>query len=352
VPDERLTAAVAELYGADTDAFTDRRKALVAAARAAGDKSAAAAIAALRKPTRAAWVVNRLARDDPSAPPRLAAVTAALRAAERAKDGRRLRELSQARGALIDALTERALAAAGSPDPPPSLRAEVSATLTAALADPAVAAAFAAGTLTRAAHWSGFGAAADWPDSPGAPAEGSAGAEAADQPSADGKQRPPLSRPPNPGQPDTGPPDTGTSPSGTSLSGTPPRRETAMPDGSKGRAGSAPAARSRRGASRPPAPAAVRAAAEEEQRRRAREEAERAAGRLENYRDAERTVASAVTVAAEAVAAEERLEVEVRELERRLIKTRADLASARLHARRAEAAQRRAEQALERLPRD
>ena len=150
-------AAVAELYGADPDVFTERRKALAAAAKEAGDREAAAAIGALRKPTRAAWVVNRLARAEPSAADRMAALAAELRAAEAAKDGRRLRELSAARGALIDALMDQALAAAGAPDPPPSLRAEVTDTLTAALADPETAAAFAAGTLTKAAQWSGFG---------------------------------------------------------------------------------------------------------------------------------------------------------------------------------------------------
>ena len=90
-------------------------------------------------------MVNQLARADPDAPARLAALAAELRAAERAKDGPRLRELSAARGALIDALTDQALAAAGVPDPPASLRAEVTATLTAAMADPGTAAAFAAG---------------------------------------------------------------------------------------------------------------------------------------------------------------------------------------------------------------
>src|SRR3984957_5055056 len=136
VADDRVAAAVAELYGADPDAFTERRKALVMAAREAGDKQSAAAITALRKPTRAAWVVNQLARADPDAPARLVALAAELRAAEQAGDGRRLRELSAERGSLLDGLVAQALAAAGTPDPPPTLRAEVTDTLTAALADP------------------------------------------------------------------------------------------------------------------------------------------------------------------------------------------------------------------------
>ncbi len=65
----------------------------------------------------------------------------------------------------------------------------------------------------------------------------------------------------------------------------------------------------------------------------------------------ERTVASAASATAEADVAEERLEAEVRDLEERLIQARADLAKARLRARHAEAAERRARQALDRLPR-
>ncbi len=65
---DRVAAAAEELYGADPEAFTGRRGELAAAARGAGDRAAAKAIAALRRPTRAAWVVNRLARADPSAP--------------------------------------------------------------------------------------------------------------------------------------------------------------------------------------------------------------------------------------------------------------------------------------------
>jgi hypothetical protein len=157
VASDLVTTAAAELYGTDPREFTDRRKSLASAARTAGDAAAARQIAALRKPTRAAWVVNRLARAVPDAPSRLAELAAAMRSAQRAKDGHRLRELSARRGELIDDLTDQALAAAGVADPPAGLREDVAATLTAALADPEVATQFAAGTLTRAAQWAGFG---------------------------------------------------------------------------------------------------------------------------------------------------------------------------------------------------
>ena len=49
-----LADAVAELYEADPDGFTERRAELAAAARDAGEPAAAKQIMALRKPTRSA----------------------------------------------------------------------------------------------------------------------------------------------------------------------------------------------------------------------------------------------------------------------------------------------------------
>ena len=63
----------------------------------------------------------------------------------------------------------------------------------------------------------------------------------------------------------------------------------------------------------------------------------------------ERMVASAAEAATAAVIEEERLEDTVRDLEERLTKARADLSGARMRARRAEAAERKARQNLGRL---
>jgi hypothetical protein len=60
-------------------------------------------------------------------------------------------------------------------------------------------------------------------------------------------------------------------------------------------------------------------------------------------------VATAAAIAAAAAASEECLEVRVRDLEQQLTTARADLADARLKARHAEAAERKARQALARL---
>ena len=331
MPDDRLAAAVAELYGAAPEDFTERRAQLVAAARDAGDRPAAKAIGALRRPTRAAWVVNLLARADPSAPGKLAELAGALRAAQEAKHGPRLRELSAARGALVDALTAQAFVTAGLPDPPPSLRLEVSETLTAALADPEVAAVFAAGTLTRAMQWSGFGVlpagaeagrddgAASRDDSHSAPASDET-ADDASGPAAHGRERD-GGRKPRPGRPDL------------RLV----RSEAAQP---RHRAAQA-------GGGRAPDLAAARRQAEEAEVAALAEK--RAAQRRKQVEEAERAVAAAASAAAAALSAEDQLEAEVRDLEQRLTQARADLAAARMRARHAESAERRTRQALDRF---
>jgi hypothetical protein len=154
-----LADATAELYQADPEAFMPRRAELVAQAREAGEATAAKQIAALRKPTRSAWVVNRLVRNDPEIRDRLAELAAELRDTGASMDGGRIRELTAARARLVDELTRQAFD--DLPAPPAAVREEVTATLDAALADPEVAASL--GTLVRAAHWAGFGLALSTP---------------------------------------------------------------------------------------------------------------------------------------------------------------------------------------------
>jgi hypothetical protein len=148
-----LADAKAELYQADPADFTARRQELAAQAREAGEGAAAQQIAALRKPTRSAWVVNRLVRDDPEVSARLARLSADLSENAPSADAGRIRELTAARSHLIDELTRQAFADLDAP--PAAVREEVTATLDAALADPEVAASL--GSLVRAAHWAGFG---------------------------------------------------------------------------------------------------------------------------------------------------------------------------------------------------
>jgi hypothetical protein len=350
---DRVAAAVEELYGAAPEAFTGRRGDLVAAARTAGDRAAAKAIAALRKPTRAAWVVNRLARADPGAPPKLAELAAALRAAQQAGQGPRLRELSAARGALVDALAAQALAVAGVPDPPASLRLEVTETLTAALADPEVAAAFTTGTLTRAVQWSGFGvlpADTEPDEETGEAPRASERTEAATRnASGAGDAGPGITAVPDAAGPGSSRGRSGQSSARPSVDAHGSRRSGDTLAREEATAGST-ARRERAGAGLTK-PAAVARRQAEENERLVRETAERSALRREQHAEAERVVDDASAAAAEAVSEEDRLEAEVLGLERRLTQARADLAAARMRARHAEAAERRARQVLNRLPR-
>jgi len=290
---DRVQAAADQLYAADPAEFTDRRSDLVAQARAAGDQAAARAIGALRKPTRAAWVVNQLARADPDAVARLGRLGDELRAAESALDGGKLRELSQTRRKLLGQLARQALAGAGVTDPPDALLQEVTGTLSAALADPQVAARVGQGQLAKSVQPAGFGfglAAGDDDDD--------------DEPSA-----PPAPSPP---------PRTGQK--GTGQKGTGPTRAEARQ-----------AAQEQAGRER-----AQREQAERERQRRAIDEAAQ-------------TLAEADRVADSAQSAEADRENTVRRLEGQLEDAQDALADAKRRSREARTAQRQARKALERL---
>jgi hypothetical protein len=144
-----------QLYGARPEDFTALRTKLVAAAKKRGDADGAKVIAAARRPTTAAWVVNALVRSDDSARTRLADLGERLRAAHASLDGARIRELSAVQRKLIDELVRAGLVATELADPSAALRDDVTGTLQAAIADPEVAARL--GTLAKPERWSGFG---------------------------------------------------------------------------------------------------------------------------------------------------------------------------------------------------
>jgi len=158
-----LAEATTDLYERDPEDFTARRAELAGQAREAGDAAVAKQISALRKPTRSAWVVNRLVRADSGVTGRLADLTGELQQAA-SGGAARIRELTGARAKLVDELTRQALKTAGLASPPAALREEVTATLDAAIADPEVAGRL--GTLVRAEKYAGFGLVADGPAPP------------------------------------------------------------------------------------------------------------------------------------------------------------------------------------------
>lgn len=154
-----LDGAAAQLYGLDPDEFMPARTALVAQARAAKDRPLAAAIGGLRKPTRSAWLVNLLARESPDRLRELEELGGRMSVAHHGLDVASLRALGAERQQLVERLTAAAVAAGNAHGYPATevVRAEVTQTLTAAIADPAARADVLAGRVVKAHVYSGFG---------------------------------------------------------------------------------------------------------------------------------------------------------------------------------------------------
>jgi hypothetical protein len=153
--------ALDELYAEPPDGFVTARDAAAQAAREAGDPARAKAIAGLRKPTVAAWLVNRLALKRPDLVNGLAELSGSLRSAQRELRGEKLRELARQRRELVTALVDEARRLAVQADPALAKRqlplTEVEATLNAALADQAVAEQVQSGRLLKTTAYEGFG---------------------------------------------------------------------------------------------------------------------------------------------------------------------------------------------------
>ena len=97
----------ADLYQLPPEDFTAARDAAAAQARADGDRSAATGLKALRRPSVAAWLVNRLAASEAELLASLLALGPELARAQAAGSGEVLRELSAQRRSLVDAVTSR-----------------------------------------------------------------------------------------------------------------------------------------------------------------------------------------------------------------------------------------------------
>jgi hypothetical protein len=121
------------LYWVPPEEFTAQRTKLTAAAKQRGDADAAKRISAARKPTTAAWMINRLALRRTDSKQRLADLGDRLRAAHAAMDGDRIRDLSAEQHKLIDALARAAFEAADVEKPSSTLRDDLTSTLQAAM---------------------------------------------------------------------------------------------------------------------------------------------------------------------------------------------------------------------------
>lgn len=156
-----LHEATDRLYAGAPEDFVATRATLVKAARADGERELAGAIAALRRPTAAAGLLNSLSREDPEAVSALCRIGDELRAAQRAGDGAGIRTLGATRRRLIASTMSAvdALARDRAQTLSDAVRADVESSLAAAILDPASADALVAGTLTGALQQVGFG---DW----------------------------------------------------------------------------------------------------------------------------------------------------------------------------------------------
>lgn len=154
-----------ELYGLLPRDFTGARDAAVKQLRADGHKELAREVAALRKPTVAAWLANQLVREHPDEVGPLLDLGAALREATESLSGPELRELSRQRGQLVQALVRQArrLATGARQAVSEDAARQLEETLGAALADERAGEALRAGRLTEALQHTGFGGATDAP---------------------------------------------------------------------------------------------------------------------------------------------------------------------------------------------
>lgn len=131
----------------------------MADARRAGDRRLAAAVGALKRPTRSAWLVNLLVLDSPETADQLAALAGELRDAHAGAAPAEVRRLATERTRLVDRLTRAALAlgeAAGYRGTE-AVRGEVAGTLGAAIADPDSLERVRAGRVEKALSYAGLG---------------------------------------------------------------------------------------------------------------------------------------------------------------------------------------------------
>jgi hypothetical protein len=157
--DAALDEVAEELYGVPPEEFVAARTTARDRAKGVGDKELAAAVAALPKPTTAAWVCNLLVRRQPAEVAQLTELGELLRQAQTNLSGDQLRQLGQQRNQVVAALARQArgLAHAEGHDVSSAVAEQVETTLRAAVVDPGAGEALAAGRLTTALSYSGLG---------------------------------------------------------------------------------------------------------------------------------------------------------------------------------------------------
>lgn len=150
VPEKRLD----RLFRVPLEEFTPARDELARSLRSDGKTEAADWVKGLRKPTRAAWIVNQVAARNTKAISQLLRASAELREAQDemlagSTNHRRLRESAQRERKAIDSLTGTAEQIGGQIGVGQQILGRVAETLQAAASDPEVAEAIERGRLTR-----------------------------------------------------------------------------------------------------------------------------------------------------------------------------------------------------------
>jgi hypothetical protein len=154
-----LDSIAGKLYGLAPDAFTSSRSAEVRAARSAGNRELAEAVAQLRRPTVGAWLANQLARECKGELEALLDLGTSMRNAQEAGDGPALRLLTRQRRQMVAGLVSEAKRLARTRDLALSENStrELENTLEAAVATADAAAALRSGRLTVGLSYSGLG---------------------------------------------------------------------------------------------------------------------------------------------------------------------------------------------------
>lgn len=150
-----LRSVASDLYALTPGEFTAARN---TRAKEVADKALAKQIKSLKRPSVAAWAVNRLVRERPEEISQLLELGAELRQAQDDLAGHELRRLNEQRHALLAAVTRQARAVAANQGQglSESVARQVESTLRAALADAGAAAAVRSGLLTSHLQASGF----------------------------------------------------------------------------------------------------------------------------------------------------------------------------------------------------
>jgi len=148
-----------ELYGLLPGDFVGARDARARELRSSGDRDGAKAVAGLRKPTVAGWLVNAVVRRHREDVELLLSLGDDLRRAQSGLDGGTLRTLATQRQKGLAAVTRQASALARELGQPvsPAVLDEVTSTFGAALADPDAAEQVRAGRVTGALSYAGLG---------------------------------------------------------------------------------------------------------------------------------------------------------------------------------------------------